>query len=157
MFPVLNFEADLANLSAFTSLVMVEVSRLDAITSNKMKSDFISSISRKSIPTCSVCNTEFSIDEMRSPLHGILACADSLRGSNSLDETQLDLVSDVQNCGATLLVWFPGILAEAGLQLLQDTIEHVLDYSKINSFEKAGNQGEIKAQYIHNSMADHDL
>ncbi len=47
MFLVLNFEADLVNLSAFTSLVMVKISRLDAVKSDKMKSDFISSISRK--------------------------------------------------------------------------------------------------------------
>lgn len=93
---------------------------------------------------------------MRSPLHGIIACAESLRGSKSLDETQLDLVTDVQNCGATLLVWLPEFLAEVSLQLLQDTIEHVLDYSKINSIQKAGSQGEIKAQRLYNSMADHD-
>lgn len=36
MFLVLNVEVDLINLSAFTSLVMVEISRLDAVKSDKM-------------------------------------------------------------------------------------------------------------------------
>ncbi len=78
---------------------------------------------------------------MRSPLHGILACAESLRSSKSLGETQLDLVSDIQHCGATLLVCLPGKFAEANLQFLQDSIEHVLDYSKINSFAETRKQG----------------
>ena len=45
--PVFTVKNEIAYLSAFTSSVMVELSRLDAISSNKMKSDFISSISRK--------------------------------------------------------------------------------------------------------------
>ena len=44
--PVFTVESEIAYLSAFTNSVMAEISRLDAITSNKMKSDFISSISR---------------------------------------------------------------------------------------------------------------
>lgn len=45
--PVFTVESEVAYLSAFTNSLMAEISRLDAITSNKMKSDFISSISRK--------------------------------------------------------------------------------------------------------------
>lgn len=48
--PVFTVDAEIAYLSAFTNSVMVEISRLDAITSNKMKSDFISSISRTLYP-----------------------------------------------------------------------------------------------------------
>jgi len=45
--PVFTVESEIAYLSAFTNSITVEISRLDAITANKMKSDFISSISRK--------------------------------------------------------------------------------------------------------------
>jgi hypothetical protein len=45
--PVFTVENEVAYLAAFTSSVMVEISRLDAIIANRMKSDFISSISRE--------------------------------------------------------------------------------------------------------------
>ncbi|KAH7360859.1 M3EW, histidine kinase-group I protein [Rhexocercosporidium sp. MPI-PUGE-AT-0058] len=105
--PVFTIDSEISYLSAFTNSLMVEISRLDAITSNKMKSDFISSISH----------------EFRSPLHGILASAEFLRELEP-SATQVELISTIQNCGGTLL----------------DTINHVLDYSKINSFETSGNQ-----------------
>ena len=44
--PVFSVDPEIAYLSAFTNSMMVEISRLEAITANKMKSDFISSISR---------------------------------------------------------------------------------------------------------------
>ncbi|KAG9236744.1 M3EW, histidine kinase-group I protein [Amylocarpus encephaloides] len=103
--PVFTVNSEIAYLSSFTNSVMVEINRLDAITANKVKSDFISSISH----------------EFRSPLHGILASVEFLRGSQ-LDTAQIEFISTIQNCGGTLL----------------DTINHVLDYSKINSFEKNG-------------------
>ena len=57
--------------------------------------------------------------ELRSPLHGILAAAEFLEDT-SLDTYQRSLISTQVSCGKTLL----------------QVIEHVLDYSKINSFEK---------------------
>lgn len=102
-FPVFTVESEVSYVSALSNSVMVEISRLDSIVANNMKSDFISSISH----------------EFRSPLHGILASAEFLQDSE-LDQTQKELVSTIQTCGSTLL----------------DTINHVLDYSKINSFEK---------------------
>ncbi|KAI9880255.1 MAG: hypothetical protein M1830_004600 [Pleopsidium flavum] len=57
--------------------------------------------------------------ELRSPLHGILASAEFL-GETDCDAFQTSLVDTVDACGRTLL----------------DTINHVLDFSKINSFEK---------------------
>jgi signal transduction histidine kinase len=67
-------------------------------------------------------------DEFRSPLHGILASAEFLRDSH-LDSSQIEFISTIQNCSGTLL----------------DTINHVLDYSKINSFEKTANhQGKSR-------------
>ena len=58
--------------------------------------------------------------EFRSPLHGILASTEFLQEMTD-DETQSELISTIQSCGRTLL----------------ETINHVLDFSKINSFEKS--------------------
>ncbi|QSZ34751.1 hypothetical protein DSL72_007609 [Monilinia vaccinii-corymbosi] len=110
--PVFTVNNEISYLSAFTSSVMVEISRLDALISNKMKSDFISSISH----------------EFRSPLHAIMASTDFLRESN-LDTSQTEFVSTIQNCSGTLL----------------DTINHVLDYSKINSFQKK--EGSLQGSF----------
>lgn len=57
--------------------------------------------------------------ELRSPLHGILASAEFL-ADTAQDHFQSSLVDTITSCGRTLL----------------DTINHVLDYSKINSFER---------------------
>lgn len=57
--------------------------------------------------------------ELRSPLHGILASAEFLSETES-DAFQISLVDTISSCGRTLL----------------DTINHVLDFSKINTFEK---------------------
>ncbi|POS84901.1 hypothetical protein EPUL_001122, partial [Erysiphe pulchra] len=114
--PVFTFESEIVYLSAFTSSMMVEISRLDVISSDKTKSDFISSISH----------------EFRSPLHGIIASAEFLRDS-TLDASQHEFISTIQNCSETLL----------------DTINHVLDYSKINSFEKKRNKsGNISNELV---------
>ena len=57
--------------------------------------------------------------ELRSPLHGILASAEFL-GETDIDNFQNSLVSTVNSCSRTLL----------------DTINHILDFSKINTFER---------------------
>lgn len=57
--------------------------------------------------------------EFRSPLHGILASAEFLADTEA-DAFQSSLVDTISSCGRTLL----------------DTINHILDYSKINSFER---------------------
>lgn len=60
--------------------------------------------------------------ELRSPLHGILASAEFLGdGDNNLTIQQRNLVETIEACGRTLL----------------DTINHVLDFSKINTFEQS--------------------
>lgn len=101
--PVFTVESEIAYLAAFTNSVTVEIARLDAVTANKIKSDFISSISRKygtfGRPRIVLRN----VDEFRSPLHGILASADFLRDSD-LDASQTEFVSTIQTCGGTLLV-----------------------------------------------------
>jgi hypothetical protein len=58
--------------------------------------------------------------ELRSPLHGILGSVEFLRDTVSSGYQQ-SLVSSIQTCGKTLL----------------DTIDHVLDYAKINKLRSA--------------------
>ncbi|KAE8160821.1 hypothetical protein BDV40DRAFT_269550 [Aspergillus tamarii] len=58
--------------------------------------------------------------ELRSPLHGILAAAEFLSGTK-LDDFQGSLLETIDACGRTLL----------------DTMNQVLDYSKIVSLEKS--------------------
>ncbi|KAF5862403.1 hypothetical protein ETB97_011677 [Aspergillus alliaceus] len=58
--------------------------------------------------------------ELRSPLHGILAAAEFLAGTK-LDDFQVSLLDTIDACGRTLL----------------DTMNQVLDYSKIISLEKS--------------------
>jgi signal transduction histidine kinase len=53
--------------------------------------------------------------ELRSPLHGILGAVEFLKSTNTSSH-QTDLVNSIYTCGKTLL----------------DTLNHVLDYSKIN-------------------------
>lgn len=67
--------------------------------------------------------------ELRSPLHGILAGADFLLDTK-IDTYQKSLILTQISCGKTLL----------------QVIEHVLDYSKINSFVK-----DERAAKRHNS------
>jgi len=55
--------------------------------------------------------------ELRSPLHGILGSIEFLH-ETSIDPYQSGLIGQVETCGKTLL----------------DTINHVLDYAKINDF-----------------------
>lgn len=57
--------------------------------------------------------------ELRSPLHGVLAGVELLQESN-LDISQVDMVKMIGACGNTLL----------------DTINHVLDFTKVNSKSK---------------------
>jgi len=62
--------------------------------------------------------------ELRSPLHGILGSVEFLRETVA-SAYQESLVSSIETCGKTLL----------------DTIDHVLDYAKINKLQR-GNSGQ---------------
>ena len=57
--------------------------------------------------------------ELRSPLHGILASVEFLADTD-FDPFQNNLVDTISSCGRTLL----------------DTVNHILDYSKMNAYEK---------------------
>lgn len=60
--------------------------------------------------------------ELRSPLHGILGSVECLK-EDSLDALQQDLLRTIATCGTTLL----------------DTMEHLLDFAKINRFVSSSN------------------
>lgn len=94
---------DLSSMFGFASSIMTEFSRVESVVADRQKGDFISSISH----------------ELRSPLHGVLAAAEFLGGTD-LDEFQESLLETVNACGRTLL----------------DTMNQVLDFSKILSLER---------------------
>lgn len=78
---------DLVYLKAFGNSVMTELSRLNAIASNKTKTTFAASISH----------------ELRSPLHGILGGIEFLQQSENLDPFQKSMLHSTAICGKTLL------------------------------------------------------
>jgi len=98
---IFSIDNHLSYLVAFGHSVMSEVSRLNTLSADRAKGDFISNVSH----------------ELRSPLHGILASVEFL-ADTVLDGFQRNLIDTVDICGRTLL----------------DTIEHVLDFSKIKKF-----------------------
>lgn len=59
--------------------------------------------------------------EIRSPLHGIIVGVELLHDS-ALTGFQADILHTVENCGRTLL----------------DVLDHLLDFSKVNHFTRAG-------------------
>lgn len=94
---------DLSSMFGFASSMMIEYSLIGSVVADRQKGDFISSISH----------------ELRSPLHGVLAAAEFLGGTD-LDDFQESLLETVNACGRTLL----------------DTMNQVLDFSKILSLER---------------------
>jgi signal transduction histidine kinase len=100
---IFSTENDLSYLIAFGQSVMTELGRLNTLSTDLAKDQFINNVSH----------------ELRSPLHGILASAEFLAGT-SIDGFQRSLVDNVDDCGHTLL----------------DTIEHILDFSKVKDLGK---------------------
>lgn len=136
---LLGVETELSFVSAFGNSIMSEVARQDIMRADKAKADFISSISH----------------ELRSPLHGIIGsfvgirlglvrthrlCSGSLGflQETNLDSFQKSMTHTIETCGRTLL----------------DTINHLLDFAKINNFTRStvhegtrkGNRDELKFQ-----------
>ena len=75
--------------------------------------------------------------ELRSPLHGILASCEFLAETET-NSFQQSLVDTADSCARTLL----------------DTINMVLDYSKINAFERNANKVRRKRGYTDGGIAD---
>ncbi|KAI5204636.1 hypothetical protein E4T38_04634 [Aureobasidium subglaciale] len=70
--------------------------------------------------------------ELRSPLHGILGSVECLQDS-ILDPFQENLVHTMETCGKTLL----------------DTIDHLLDFAKINNFTRKSTQRQSSSSDPH--------
>jgi signal transduction histidine kinase len=77
---------DLVYLNAFGNSVMAELSRLDAVATNKAKTTFVQNISH----------------ELRSPLHGILGGVQFLQDTD-LNVFQSSMISSIETSGRTLL------------------------------------------------------
>ena len=90
---------ELPSLSAFCATVMAQHRRAYARAMDQKKSDFLATISH----------------EMRSPLHGTLACLELLADTPNLDSRQLELIENA---------------TASGMQLL-DNFDHILKWSEI--------------------------
>jgi signal transduction histidine kinase/ActR/RegA family two-component response regulator len=77
--------------------------------------------------------------ELRSPLHGILASAELLNQSLTSD-TERELVHMAQQCGTTLL----------------DTLNHLLEYSKVDAYQSGKNMSRRTAETM-NTGSDRDI
>ncbi|KAF2816097.1 uncharacterized protein BDZ99DRAFT_471372 [Mytilinidion resinicola] len=91
----------------------------------------MSEIARQNAQKSDLAKTTFiaSIShELRSPLHGILGSVEFLHDT-VMDAYQTGLLSSIETCGKTLL----------------DTIDHVLDYAKINKLRKANTRKKTGA------------
>lgn len=75
--------------------------------------------------------------ELRSPLHGILGAVEFLKDT-TMDTYQSGLTTSIATCGKTLL----------------DTLNHVLDYSKINKFGRVQVRRASKQNKIHKLSPD---
>ncbi|KAF5022555.1 hypothetical protein F66182_5388 [Fusarium sp. NRRL 66182] len=108
-------QGELSYLSAFSTVIMADVAMMESSIVSIATSSLLSSLSH----------------ELRSPLHGIVLCAELLRDT-ALDVFQGDVLRSLEVCGRTLL----------------DTINHLLDWTRINNFVKAP-----KEQPLNSSMA----
>ena len=105
-------------LAAFGNSVMAEINRIEAVTNDMAKSDFISNISH----------------ELRSPLHGILASAELLQDSSTGPE-QDGMIEMVHVCGRTLLDTMNHLLDHAKINNLSKS-------KKTSSSPSPGREGE---------------
>jgi signal transduction histidine kinase/CheY-like chemotaxis protein len=92
---------DLPPLASFGMAIMTQIRRLEAQMLSRNKSDFLGSMSH----------------EMRSPLHGMMACIELLLQDTDCSAHQLDLLEGAEACG---------------LQL-RGNIDNILLYSNIGS------------------------
>ncbi|KAH7251600.1 hypothetical protein BKA59DRAFT_472319 [Fusarium tricinctum] len=100
---IFTVRGELSFLTAFNTVIMADVIMMESAIVSMATTSLLSSLSH----------------ELRSPLHGIVLCAELLRDT-SLDVFQGDLLRSLEVCGRTLL----------------DTINHLLDWTKINNFAK---------------------
>ncbi|KAK6843935.1 hypothetical protein PG987_004795 [Apiospora arundinis] len=78
--------------------------------------------------------------ELRTPLHGILGAAEFLIES-AVDSYQSGLIASISTCGKTLL----------------DTLNHVLDYSKINTLGRVQVERQAKQNKLAKPVSDSSM
>ncbi|KAE8395082.1 hypothetical protein BDV23DRAFT_179069 [Aspergillus alliaceus] len=78
--------------------------------------------------------------ELRSPLHGMLASAELLQTTH-LEPTQRDMLTMIETCGLTLL----------------DTMNYLLDFTKINNLTVVHKEEGIEGPEFDNLVTDFDL
>ncbi|KAE8366021.1 hypothetical protein BDV27DRAFT_171166 [Aspergillus caelatus] len=78
--------------------------------------------------------------ELRSPLHGMLASAELLQ-TTRLEPAQRDMLTMVETCGLTLL----------------DTMNYLLDFTKVNNLTHIHKAGEASGSAYDNLTTDFDL
>jgi signal transduction histidine kinase/CheY-like chemotaxis protein len=96
---VISPENEMQFVSAFCDIMVAETNRVEVVTSDKAKSDFISSVSH----------------ELRSPLHGILGSVEVLL-EEKLENTVATLVQQISTCGNSLLEIIDHLLDFANLR-----------------------------------------
>ncbi|KAG9506205.1 hypothetical protein J7337_003186 [Fusarium musae] len=100
---IFTVQGELSYLAAFSAVIMADVAMMESSIVSLATTSLLSSLSH----------------ELRSPLHGIVLCAELLRDT-ALDVFQGDVLRSLEVCGRTLL----------------DTINHLLDWTRINNFVK---------------------
>lgn len=136
-----------AGRSRWLSACCVWTTEPTRILSKQSELAFLSAFGNSVMAECSRIDTEIADQkkgdfigsishELRSPLHGILASAEFL-GEETLSGFERGLVETIDSCGRTLL----------------DTINHVLDFSKISNFEKNWRKTKRSARPIPKSGA----
>ncbi|KAH6978943.1 hypothetical protein EDB82DRAFT_506730 [Fusarium venenatum] len=104
---IFTVQGELSYLKAFNTVIMADVIMMESTFVSIATTSLLSSLSH----------------ELRSPLHGIVLCAELLRDT-SLDVFQGDVLRSLDVCGRTLL----------------DTINHLLDWTRINNFARMSNE-----------------
>jgi signal transduction histidine kinase/CheY-like chemotaxis protein len=156
---IFSSHVELGGVLGFGSSLMMEHNRIQSKESDKKKADFISNISwviSNDLSSCYpvggswvLCHLELIANhifrhELRSPLHGILAASEFLAEQVS-SEFPRSLLDTIRACSQTLL----------------DTFEQILDFTKINSFQKkrrdhssrlSGDRGVAKSSALPESL-----
>jgi len=130
---------ELSYMQGFMSSIMSVVSRLNTISADKAKGDFISSISH----------------ELRSPLHGVLASTEFL-AETTLDEYQRRFVNTVESCGRMLLDTINHVLDFRELTSLvrdQQMIDHTAHDADTLLAQHHDSSRQGKVEPIHGRVA----
>jgi len=117
---------DLPPLSSFGMAIMTQIRRLEAQMLSRNKSDFLGSMSH----------------EMRSPLHGMLACIELLLQDTNCSAHQLDLLEGAEACGLQLRGNIDNILLYSNIGSASPRPEQSNKRSHIPDFTEDVSQGK---------------